>query len=53
MSPRKLTDEHVRRLRAAWQKQPQVTRELARQCGISRQSLRRIALGHAYKEIKA
>lgn len=52
MSPRKLTDEHVKHLREVWQKQPRVTRDLARQCGISRQSLRKIFLGHTYKDIK-
>lgn len=50
MRARKLTDQQVRELRALWKPQPKV-RDLAKQYGISRQSLRKLLLGHTYKEI--
>jgi hypothetical protein len=51
MRPRKLNDEQVRRLRAAWKPQPKV-RDLAKQYGISRQALRKLLLGHTYKDVR-
>lgn len=52
MSPRKLTEEQVKSLRSSWRVRPVVSRSLSRQYGISRQSMRKIFLGHTYKDIR-
>jgi hypothetical protein len=53
MSPRKLTERQVKSLRSDWRTKPVVSRALSRKYGISRQSMRKIFLGHTYKDIRA